>query len=193
MSFKCKLCPPIPRWKKTFVQGGGLFFLLISFLLVPFFIFSTSNPQVGVNPVYAAELNITVATNDSVAVFPIFSGGFRRYITTPPTWDSLATNATRPPVNYKEQIQEVCLAPDSDSPWSLPPPALRMFNDTVLREGSLVTATWTFRRNLPLDNQMLYAVGNSVALTAATAAEFVEVVNGERQAVVLRNIYPRVW
>ena len=184
---------PQPWWKKTIVQGGGLFFLLISFILVPFFIFSTSNPQVGVNPVYAAELNITVATNDSVAVFPIFSGGFRRYITTPKTWESLATNGTRPPVNYKEQIQEVCLAPDSDSAWSLPPPALRTFNDTVLRAGTLVTATWTFRRNLPLDNKVLYGAGRPVALTADTASEFVEVVNGDRKAVVLRNLYPRVW
>jgi hypothetical protein len=39
---------PQPWWRKVFVQGGGLFVLLISFILVPFFIFSTSNPQVGV-------------------------------------------------------------------------------------------------------------------------------------------------
>jgi hypothetical protein len=32
-----------------------------------------------------------------------------------------------------------------------------VFNNTVLRAGSLVTATWTFRRNLPLDNQVLEA------------------------------------
>jgi hypothetical protein len=44
---------------------------------------------VGVNPVYAAKLNITVATNDSVAVFPIFQGGFRRYITMPDHWVGL--------------------------------------------------------------------------------------------------------
>jgi hypothetical protein len=63
----------------------------------------------------------------------------------------------------------------------------------MVSPSSLVTATWTFRRNLPLDNQMLYAAGRSVALTAATAAEFVQVVNGERKSVVLRNLYPRVW
>ena len=184
---------PQPWWKKVLLQGGGLFFLLISVILVPFFIFSTSNPQVGVNPVYAAELNITVATNDSVAVFPIFSGGYRRYINVPPTWDALSTNASRPPVNYKEQIQQVCLAPDSDSPWSLPPPALRAFNDTVLRAGSLVTATWTFRRNLPLDNRVLYAQGRPVALTAAAAAEFIDVLRGDRSGVLLRGLYPRMF
>ena len=68
---------PQPWWKKVIVQGGGLFLLLLSILLVPFFIFSTSNPQVGVNPVYSASLNLTVATNDSTAVYPIFSGGYR--------------------------------------------------------------------------------------------------------------------
>ena len=81
-------------------------------------------------------------------------------------------------MNYAAQIQEVCLAPDSDSAWSLPPPALAAFSDTLLRAGSTVTATWTFRRNLPLDNQMLYAAGRPVALTEATAAEFIEAGRG---------------
>ena len=31
------------------LQGGSLFVLLLAILLVPFFIFSTSNPQVSVN------------------------------------------------------------------------------------------------------------------------------------------------
>jgi len=63
----------------------------------------------------------------------------------------------------------------------------------VLQAGSLVTATWTFRRNLPLDNQVLEAAGRAVKLTTQSAAEFVEVVNGKREGVVLRGLYPRVW
>ena len=105
---------PQPWWKKVIVQGGGLFLLLLSILLVPFFIFSTSNPQVGVNPVYSASLNLTVATNDSTAVYPIFSGGYRAAIRVPDEWRALGVNASAPPVNYEAQIQQVCVAPDSD-------------------------------------------------------------------------------
>ena len=113
---------PQPWWKKVIVQGGGLFLLLLSILLVPFFIFSTSNPQVGVNPVYSASLNLTVATNDSTAVYPIFSGGYRAAIRVPDEWRALGVNASAPPVNYEAQIQQVCVAPDSDKTWTLPPP-----------------------------------------------------------------------
>ena len=77
------------------MQGGGLFPPL-SILLVPFFIFSTSNPQVGVNPVYSASLNLTVATNDSTAVYPIFSGGYRAAIRVPDEWRALGVNASAP-------------------------------------------------------------------------------------------------
>jgi len=38
--------------------------------------------------VYAATLNITVATPDGAAVFPIFMGGAQRQLTTPPTWQA---------------------------------------------------------------------------------------------------------
>ena len=50
---------PQPRSKKVFAQGGGAFVLLLSVVLAPFFIFSTSNPQVGVNPVYSVSLNVS--------------------------------------------------------------------------------------------------------------------------------------
>ena len=42
---------PQPWWKKVFLEGGGLFTIIFSLLVVPFFVFSTSNLQVDINPV----------------------------------------------------------------------------------------------------------------------------------------------
>ena len=207
---------PQPRWKKVLVQGGGIFVLLLGVVLAPFFIFSTSNPQVGVNPVYRAELNVTVASADGSAAYPILRGGFRAHLNVPEEWNALRlfssdddkdlqrapgerntilppTPAPYPPVNYKSQIQEICVAPESDATWSLPGPALDAFNDTVLAPGSTVTARWTFYRRLPLDNQVLFAQGPAVPLDRATARAFAETLDGRRKGVVIRNLYPRAW
>ena len=96
-------------------------------------------------------------------------------------------------MNYKSQIQEICVAPESDATWSLPGPALDAFNDTVLAPGSTVTARWTFYRRLPLDNQVLFAQGPAVPLDRATARAFAETLDGRRKGVVIRNLYPRAW
>jgi hypothetical protein len=173
---------------------------------------------VGVNPVYRAELNVTVASADGSAAYPILRGGFRAHLNVPEEWNALRlfrsdddedlnrpkpggerntilppTPAPYPPVNYKSQIQEICVAPESDATWSLPGPALDAFNDTVLAPGSTVTARWTFYRRLPLDNQVLFAQGPAVPLDRATAEAFAETLDGRRRGVVIRNLYPRAW
>ena len=38
---------------------------------------------------------------------------------------ALHTPGSAPPVNYPQQVQEVCLVPDSDHLWALTPPALK--------------------------------------------------------------------
>lgn len=184
---------PQPRWKKVIVQGGGLFLLLLSIILVPFFVFSTSNPQVGVNPVHAASLNITVSARDGTATFPVFYGGYQKYIGVPETWRELGTNTSAPPVNYPAQVQEVCLAPDSDRVWAPPPPRLAAFKGVVSTPGTVVEAAWTFERHLPLDNQVLYARGPPVKLDRQLAAQFAQVASGERDAVLIKGLYPRAW
>ena len=70
--------------KKVLVQGGDVLLLGVAGL----FIFSMSNPQVGVNPVYRAELNVTVASADGSAAYPIPRGGFRAHLNVP-EWSAL--------------------------------------------------------------------------------------------------------
>lgn len=184
---------PQPRWKKVIVQGGGLFLLLLSIILVPFYIFSTSNPQVGVNPVHAASLNITVSARDGTATFPVFYGGYQKFIGVPYAWADLETNTSAPPITYPGQVQEVCLAPDSDRVWAPPPPRLAAFKGVVSTPGTVVEAAWTFERKLPLDNQVLYARGPPVMLDRTLAQQFYQVANGDRDAVLIRGLYPRAW
>ena len=184
---------PQPRWKKVIVQGGGLFLLLLSIILVPFYVFSTSNPQVGVNPVHAASLNITVSARDGTATFPVFYGGYQKHIGVPYAWADLNTNTSAPPITYPGQVQEVCLAPDSDRVWAPPPPRLAAFKGVVSTPGTVVEAAWTFERKLPLDNQVLYARGPPVKLDRTLAQQFYQVANGDRDVVLIRGLYPRAW
>ena len=226
---------PQPRSKKVLAQGGGAFVLLLSVVLAPFFIFSTSNPQVGVNPVYKVSLNVSISSavpngvhhvhgslssNDGhlttkklAASYPLFLGGRRASLATPESWASLRT-ASRfaPPVKAKEQVQEVCLAPDSDTVWHLPPPALSDFNETGIAVGSRLTAEWTLTRALPADETVVVAASRGVVLDEKTVAAFRDALSfdGDRDgktyerdetekpdagfpSVLVKNLYPRVW
>ena len=59
--------------------------------------------------------------------------------------------------------------------------------------GTVVEAAWTFERHLPLDNQVLYARGPPVKLDRQLAAQFAQVASGERDAVLIKGLYPRAW
>ena len=48
-------------------------------------------------------------------------------------------------------------------------------------------------RKLPLDNQVLYARGPPVKLDRTLAQQFYQVANGDRDAVLIRGLYPRAW
>lgn len=217
---------PQPRSKKLFQQGGGVFFLLLLIIVGPFFIFSTSNPQVGVNPVYGVNLNVSISSGQSVvsisstaqiaasvshtvSEFPLFQGGYRVSIGTPDSWRSLKTprNAEKPPTTTLKQIQQVCVAPESDSVWNLPPPVLSSFNQSVLKVGALISVHWTFTRHLPLDNKVVFAESKNIKLDEQQVAQFrnaldysfidrAEGTTYDKETppgITLNSLYPRVW
>jgi len=253
---------PQPRFKKVFQQGGGVFLCLVLLIVAPFFIFSTSNPQVGINPVFGVSVNVTIssasvggargafsgASVSSVGAFSassgafnasssesshggssssvvrtatylLFQGGSRVSFETPTEWRSLKTSGDdphqKPPVQNPKQVQQVCVAPDSDKTWSLPPPVLREFNATVLRVGSLITVQWAFTRHLPVNNRVVFARSESVTLDDALVAQFKKALarsfvdksgddgtshdkrdEDSRKAsnsITLPSLYPRVW
>lgn len=182
---------PQPWWKKVFLEGGGLFAIIFSLLVVPFFIFSTSNPQVDINPVFDVRFNMSLVGTKSEFVYPIFEGGYRKHIDTMP-WEALHTDAPEPQINKVGQIQEVCLAQDSDTLWSVPPPSLKALKES-LRAGSKLTTGWTFKRHLPVDNPVLYTDAIEYTFSQEEATALLRVINGEQNNVFLNSIYPRVW
>ena len=182
---------PQPWWKKVFLEGGGLFLIIFSLLVGPFFVFSTSNPQVDINPVYDVRFNISLVGAEHMFTYPIFDGGLRKTIETVP-WTSLHTDAPRPLINKPGQIQEVCLAQDSDSLWTLPPPSVTAMKKS-LANGATLNTGWTFKRHLPVDNPVLYSKAVTYTFNEEEAAALLRVLDGEQQNVFLENIYPRVW
>ena len=123
--------------------------------------------------------------------YPIFDGGLRKTIETVP-WTSLHTDAPRPLINKPGQIQEVCLAQDSDSLWTLPPPSVTAMKKS-LANGATLNTGWTFKRHLPVDNPVLYSKAVTYTFNEEEAAALLRVLDGEQQNVFLENIYPRVW
>jgi len=182
---------PQPWWKKVFLEGGGLFLIIFSLLVVPFFVFSTSNPQVDINPVYDVHFNMSLVGAEHMFTYPIFDGGFRKTIETVP-WATLHTDASRPLINKAGQIQEVCLAQDSDSLWTIPPPSVIALKKS-LATGATLNTGWTFKRHLPVDNPILYSKAVSYTFNEDEAAALHRVLDGEQQNVFLENLYPRVW
>lgn len=182
---------PQPWWKKVFLEGGGLFTIIFSLLVVPFFVFSTSNPQVDINPVYDIRFNMSLIGAENTFKYPIFEGGFRKTIETMP-WSTLRTDGPIPMINKPGQIQEACLAKDSDTVWSPPPPSIEALKKS-LSSGAKLTTGWMFKRHLPLDNPILYSEGVDYTFAEDEAAALIRVLNGEQNNVFLENIYPRVW
>jgi len=184
---------PQPTWKKVYLEGGGLFVLLFAALVVPFFVFSTSNPQVGPNPVLETQMNITFLSPSGSSAFEVFSGGNRRTIQSE-EWMSLNTDSVSPPpVRHPNQIQDACLSPDSDKIWALPPPAMKDFSNSIVA-GTEIQTYWNFRRALPLDNRIVTAGGRSVVLQEREAEKLRKMISGEEgDAVLIKGLYPRVW
>ena len=184
---------PQPTWKKVYLEGGGLFVLLFAALVVPFFVFSTSNPQVGPNPVLETRMNITFVSPSGSSAFEVFAGGNRRTIQSE-EWMSLNTDSvTPPPVRHPNQIQDACLSPDSDKIWALPPPAMKDFSNSIVA-GTEILTYWNFRRALPLDNRLVTAGGRSVVLQEREAEKLRKMISGEDDdAVLIKGLYPRVW
>jgi hypothetical protein len=182
---------PQPWWKKVFLEGGGLFTIIFSLLVVPFFVFSTSNPQVDINPVYDVRFNMSLIGAENTFTYPIFDGGFRKTIEST-SWQALRTDAPKPLINKPGQIQEVCLAQDSDSVWSTPPPSIEALKKSLSKGASLNTG-WIFKRHLPLDNPILYSDGIDYEFSQEEAEALIRVINGEQNNVFLEDIYPRVW
>ena len=182
---------PQPWWKKVFLEGGGLFLIIFSLLVGPFFVFSTSNPQVDINPVYDVRFNMSLVGAEHMFTYPIFDGGLRKTIQTV-SWTALHTDAPRPLINKPGQVQEVCLAQDSDSLWTLPPPSVAAMKKS-LANGATLNTGWTFKRYLPVDNPVLYSKAVTYTFNEEEAAALLRVLDGEQQNVFLENIYPRVW
>jgi len=184
---------PQPTWKKVYLEGGGLFVLLFAALIIPFFVFSTSNPQVGINPVLEAGMNITFVSPNSTSSFQVFVGGNRRTIQTE-DWMNLNTDSfTPPPVRHPSQIQDACLSPDSDQIWALPPPAMKDFSNSIAA-GTKIVTYWNFRRALPLDNKIVSAGGKAVVLEEKEANVLKQIINGDDESVFfVKGLYPRVW
>lgn len=186
---------PQPTWKKVYLEGGGLFVLLFVVLVVPFFVFSTSNPQVGPNPVLETRMNITFISPNGTSAFEVFTGGNRRTIQSE-EWMRLNTDSlTPPPVRHPNQIQDACLSPDSDKIWALPPPAMKDFSNSIVA-GTKILTYWNFRRALPLDNQVVIAGGRSVVIQEREAEKLRKMISGENDndnAVLIEGLYPRVW
>lgn len=182
---------PQPGWKKVFLEGGGLFTIIFSLLVVPFFIFSTSNPQVDVNPVFDIRFNMSFVGAENTFTYPIFDGGYRKSIETK-RWIDLRTDGPEPAISRPGQIQEACLARDSDTVWSMPPPSVAALKRS-LTKGARLTTGWVFKRHLPIDNPVLYSDGIDYTFDEAQAEALVRVINGEQKSVFLEDIYPRVW
>ena len=182
---------PQPWWKKVFLEGGGLFTIIFSLLVVPFFIFSTANPQVDINPVFDVRFNMSLVGADSTFVYPIFDGGYRKTIETKP-WALLYTDAPEPLINKAGQIQEVCVAQDSDTIWSVTPPSLRSLKNSFAA-GSTLHIGWTFKRHLPVDNPVLYSETIAYTFKEEEADALLRIVNGQQNNLFLEDIYPRVW
>lgn len=182
---------PQPMWKKVFFEGGGLFTIIFGLLVVPFFIFSTSNPQVDVNPVFDIRFNMSLVGAQSTFTYPIFDGGFRKTIESK-AWSDLRTDGPMPQINKPGQIQEACLAEDSDSVWNVPPPSLAALK-TSLEQGAKLTTGWVFKRHLPIDNPILYSDGTNYEFDETQTKALKRILNGEQTSVFLEGIYPRVW
>lgn len=182
---------PQPWWKKVFLEGGGLFTIIFSLLVVPFFVFSTSNPQVDVNPVFDIRFNMSLVGTENTFTYPIFDGGYRKSIETK-RWMDLRTDGPAPAISKPGQIQEACLAQDSDTVWSMPPPSVAALKRSLTR-GAKLTTGWVFKRHLPIDNPVLYSDGIDYTFDETQAEALVRVINGEQKSVFLEGIYPRVW
>ena len=86
----------------------------------------------------------------------------------------------------------MCLAQDSDSVWSTPPPSIEALKKSLSKGASLNTG-WIFKRHLPLDNPILYSDGIDYEFSQEEAEALIRVINGEQNNVFLEDIYPRVW
>jgi hypothetical protein len=106
----------------------------------PALLFSTGNPSVAPNPIHQAAVNLTLQAADG-SVFPLFAGGMSRRVRPVGAWETLpgmlAVDAAMLPVPREDEVQEVCVAPDSDELWMLSPPAATAFARALDDQASL--------------------------------------------------------
>lgn len=113
------------------------------------------------NPIHQAAVNLTLQAADG-SVFPLFAGGMSRRMRPVEAWETLpgvlAVDAATLPEPREDEVQEVCVAPDSDELWMLSPPAATAFARALDDQASLQLQVCASQTHSPTSLMHTHAV-----------------------------------
>lgn len=185
----------IPRYQK-FLQGTLLFVGLLILLWVPLLVFSSGNPTYQVPSIVSFSANASLGTMhkgsgsfEAITSFPLYEGGARRM---QQPWLSNGSFPDKMGDDYSpEQLILLCLAKDSDSVWSLSPPARDALLSVLHESSAALSVSWTVVRSAPppsTHGNPICTGTAQVPLAGLSRMQLLDMLQGNRSSATLMRL-----
>lgn len=177
-----------------FCSGICLFLVLICVIWAPMLMYSSGNPTNIANLIQDVSVQINIkSAGGRLHLFQTTQ--CERHSSTEPEFSEHSYNIPYLKTYNLQDIQLICCQADASSLWLVPPVVKNRYIKSLLqdRDDMRFIFTWIFTRERPKGKEEVKSETELSGDNSPSKYEVVDVLNGTRNGIELRNTYPKYF